>query len=88
MSVLNGSSVSVETVSIIVRDRRIEVSSLAYGPSSIIITQIWNELQSAFISYIKLKQSDYSKQSNMKDIPLKVNTYLNKAGYIRKNSIL
>jgi len=85
INALNGSSVSVNTTSMMVRDGQIGVLHLRHGPSSIISRQIWNVLQSAFISYVKLEQAKFSKQSNMKNISLKVNKYLNKAEYMRKD---
>ena len=82
---LHSSSISVKSASMMVRDGRIGVSPLPYGPSSIVNTQIWSLLKGAFVSFINLEQAHGSTQSSMKILGLKVNKCLNRGGLVRND---
>jgi len=74
------SNISVKTASMMVRERQIGILRKRSGPVGMIVTQYWNFMKNAFISFLKIEQVHTNNQSNMKAMALKVNTCLNRSG--------
>ena len=74
-------NISAKTAARYVRDGHINASPLKRGPVGPFPTPIYNALKGAFVTYLKLEQSESKKQSTIKSMSKLVNACVNKAGH-------
>ena len=78
---LMDANISAKTAARYVRNGHINASPLKRGPVGPFPTPIYNALKGAFVTYLKLEQSESKKQSTIKSMSKLVNACVNKGGH-------
>ena len=83
VNALVGSNVHPNTAGRLVRDGRAGFSPQKRDPNFLLPNPMWDVLQKAFITFIKLEQAASKTQSTSPELLLKVNTLVRAGGYKR-----
>jgi len=65
-----GTKISSKTVLQMVREGRIGVSPIKKGPVGDFAKPIWSQMETAFVTFLKLEQANSKKQSTLTELGL------------------